>query len=163
MSRRPPLISLDFASLPSEPRQRHELLVDVFGQYLMWLRNWTVEASHELAESAEARQKLGAIQRRKYEAVAALTPDQRDVACAFAEGAVDRFIQLFLTMLSGTGVDHQLGLHHAVRFRLEMEILRVADRAIVGQEVINRGGEKFFAEYWGRWKNRAGPERTAPG
>lgn len=151
---RPPQIDIDFADLPSDPRERHEVLVDLFGRYLFWLRNWTVSATRELAESEEARDKLGTIRRKKYDELAALTPEQQDVACKISEATVDRFIQLFLTMLAGTGVDQRLGNDHAIRFKLDMEICDVENVELVDQETINRGGKKFFAAYWGRWLNQ---------
>jgi hypothetical protein len=154
MNQRPPKIDINFADLPSDSRQRHEVLVDVFGRYIMWLRDWTTDASRELVESEEARQKLGTIRRRKYDAIAQLSPDQRAAACTFAQATVDRFLQLFLTLLAGRGVDDRLGTDHAIRFKLDMEIVRVEDGEIVDTETINRSGKKFFADYWGRWLNR---------
>lgn len=154
MSQQPPQIHLNVRDLPVDPKQRHEVLVDVFGQYIMWLRNWTTKASGELVESEAARQRLGAIRRRKYDAVAAMSPDQRIAACELAEATVDRFIQLFLTLLAGTGVDQRLGRDHAVRLRLILEVLRVDSHEVVHEEIINRDGRKFFADYWGRWINQ---------
>lgn len=158
MSQRPLTIDLKFSDLPAASRERHEALVDIFGQYLVWLRSWVMEASSELVESQEARTRLGAIRSRRYDPVASLDSDQRRAACKFAEATLDHFIQLFLTMLSGTGVDQRLGNDHAIRFVLAMEILNVQNEAVVEQEVINRGGEKFFADYWGRWLNRTQKE-----
>ncbi len=97
--RRPPNLKIDFADLPSDAEERHELLVDLFGRYIFWLRKWTVSATRELAESDEARDKLGTIRRKKYDELAALTPEQQRIACAICEATVDRFIQLFMTML----------------------------------------------------------------
>lgn len=151
---RPPQIDIDFATLPSDPRERHEVLVDLFGRYVLWLRNWTVRATGELTESEEARDKIGTIRREKYDDLAALTPEQQDVARKISEATVDRFIQLLLTTLAGTGVDQRLGNDHAIRFKLDMEICDVENGEVVDQETINRGGKKFFADYWGRWRNQ---------
>jgi hypothetical protein len=158
MAKRPPKIDLKFSDLPADPKQRHEVLVDVFGQYIYWLRNWAIQEVCEVIESEEAREKLGTIRRRKYDTVAALNPEERFAACKFAEAATDRFIQLLLTMLSGTGEDQRLGDDHAIRFKLLMEILEVETAEVVLEETINRGGEKFFADYWGRWLNRFGKQ-----
>jgi hypothetical protein len=151
---RPPQIDIDFANLPSDPRERHEVLVDLFGRYMFWLRNWTVSATRELAESEEAREKLGTIRRKKYDELAALTPEQQDVACKISVATVDRFIQLFLTMLAGTGVDQRLGNDYAIRFKLDMEICDVENVEVIDRETINRGGKKLFSDYWGRWLNQ---------
>jgi len=156
---RPPTIEINFAELPNDPKERHELLVDLFGRYLFWLRNWTVDATRQLAESDEAREKLGTIRRKKYDELSAFTPEQRQTACEISEATVDRFIQLFLTMLAGTGVDQRLGKEHAIRFKLDMEICDVENVDVVEQETINRGGKKFFADYWGRWLNQFGSKK----
>jgi hypothetical protein len=113
-----------------------------------------VSATRELAESEEAREKLGTIRRKKYDELAALTPEQQDVACKISVATVDRFIQLFLTMLAGTGVDQRLGNDYAIRFKLDMEICDVENVEVIDRETINRGGKKLFSDYWGRWLNQ---------
>lgn len=148
---RPPTIEINFAELPKDPKERHEVLVDVFGRYLFWLRNWSVDATRQLAESEEARETLGTIRRKKYDDISTLSPDQQETVCKISEATVDRFIQLFLTMLAGTGIDQRLGSQHAIRFNLEMEICDVENVDVVEQATVNRGGKKFFADYWGRW------------
>ena len=150
---RPPTIEVNFVDLPTDPKERHEMLVDVFGRYLFWLRNWSVDATRQLAESQEAREELGTIRRKKYDDFSALTPEQREMVCKVSEATVDRFIQLFLTLLAGTGVDQRFGSDHAIRFKLDMEICDVENADVVEQETVNRGGKKFFADYWGRWLN----------
>jgi hypothetical protein len=127
----------------------------------MWLRDWTVQSSRDLVEPAADRAKLGTIRRRKYDAIASMSPEQRLAACKLAEATVDRFIQLLLTLLAGTGVDQRLGEQHAVCFRLVMEILRVDTHEIVHEEILNRDGAKFFGDYWGRWLNRLGEQSEA--
>jgi len=47
-----------------------------------------------------------------------------------------------------------MGDRHAVRFQLDMEIFDVESLEVVDRETINRGGKRFFADYWGRWLNR---------
>ncbi len=154
-----PRIDLDFDQLPSNLTERHEALVDILGQYIMWLRNRSVDSSRKVIETSDAEEKLGSIRWKRYANVSNMTRDQQHAACQFAEATVDRFIQLLLTMLSGTGVDQQLGSSHAVRFKLDMEILDVESRETVASETVNRGGAKFFADYWGRWLNRFPPRK----
>lgn len=151
---RPPYIDIEFGQLPQDPRERHEVLLDVLGQYMVSLRNWSVDSSRKVVSTPEAKEKLGNIRWKRYEGVASMPPEQQQAACQLAEATVDRFIQLLLTMLSGTGVDQRLGSSHAARFKLDMEILDVQSEEIVGSETLNRGGQKFFADYWGRWMNR---------
>jgi hypothetical protein len=151
---RPPHIDIRFADLPSDASERHEVLVDLFGRYLFWLRNWTVGATRDLAKSEEARSAIGAVRRKKYDDLATLTSEQQDIACKISEATVDRFIQLFLTMLSNTGVDQRIGDTHAIRFRLDIEICDVENADVVEAETINRGGKRLFADYWGRWLNQ---------
>jgi hypothetical protein len=158
MSKRPPILDSNFSDLPADPKQRHEVLVDVFGQCIFWLRNLAIDELRELVESLDAREKLGTIRRRTYEAIVALSPEERYSAYKFAEAAMDRLTQLFLTMLSGAGVDQRLGNDHAIRFKLVMEILEVKNAEVVSQETINHGGERFFADYWARWLNRFGQQ-----
>jgi hypothetical protein len=155
-TQRPPSIDINLSDLPADPKQRHETLVSIFGRYMIWLRNWAVGASRQLVESKEARDKLGTIRRAKYDSVAEFDPIQRDAACNLAEATVDRFIQLFLTMLSGTGVDQRLGENHAVRFKLDMEIMDLDTEEVVEQQTMNRATDKPFADYSGRWLNQFG-------
>jgi hypothetical protein len=153
---RPPQIDSKFADLPTDPKERHEILVDLFGHYVLWLRNRSLRTTRQLAESEEMRAGLGTIRSARYDELAAMPPEQREAAYKAAEATVDRFIESFLTLLSGTGADERLGEGHAVRFRLDLEICEVESMEVVGQETLNRGGEKFFAGYWGRWLNRFG-------
>ncbi len=161
MSQNQPLrIEIELDQLPQDPRLRHELLVDVLGQYLLWLRNRSVDSSRKVIETPDVKEKLGNIRWKRYEGVASMSSDQQQAACQLAEATVDRFIQLLLTMLSGTGVDQRLGSTYAIRFRLDIEVLDVESENVVVSETINRGGQKFFADYWGRWLNRFGALRS---
>ena len=149
--RQPPKSEISFSDLPSDPQERHEVLVELFGRHLFWLRNWTLSATRELTESEKARDKLASIRREKYEKYAALTNEQREVAWEVCEATIERFIKLFLTMLSGTGTDQQFDDAHAIRFKLDLEICEAESDKVVAQETINRGGKKYFPEYWGHW------------
>src|SRR5262245_56812199 len=112
-NQQPPQVPIDFNDLPEDTKQRHEILVNIVGAYVFWLRNLAVDKTHQLVESEEARAKLGNLKRRAYEAASSLDPRGREAACQLAEVTVVRFIQLFLVMLSGTGVDQRLGSQHA--------------------------------------------------
>lgn len=151
---RPPTIETNFSELPSDSKERHEMLVDVFGRYLFWLRNWTVDATRQLSQNEETREKLGAMRRIKYDECSAFTLAQQETVYKISEATVDRFIQLFLTMLAGASIDQRLGKDHAFQFKLDIEISNVDNGDVVEKATINRGGKKFFADYWGRWLNQ---------
>ena len=153
---KPPKIDLDFDNLPRDPQERHEILLDVFGEYLFWVRGQTLSRARGLAESLEARKQLGTIYRKVYEEAAKLNPQDREVAYGLAEACLDCFSCLFLTMISGTGFEDHIGPNHVFRYRLDMEICDAETGDIVLEETINRNGKKFFPDYWGRWLNRYG-------
>lgn len=154
MSDKQPLsFDKELSDLPSQPRERHEALVDFFGQFLFWLRNWTLTSSRNLIESEEAREKLGAIRRKYYEGVAHLAPEQREAAMLLAEETLNGFAERLTWFLGDEGTDSRFGTRHAYRFRVEMEIVDIETGEIVQQEAINRGG-RFFGSYWGKWLNR---------
>jgi hypothetical protein len=150
----PPQIAVEYDQLPQDAKARHEMLVDVLGQYVLWLRNWSIDSSRKVIATADANERLGTVRWKRYEGVAAMPPEQQQAALQLAEATVDRFVQLFLTLLSGTGVDQRIGNDHAVRFKLDLEIVDVETENIVETATVNRGGQKFFADYWGRWLNR---------
>jgi hypothetical protein len=149
----PPKLSVSFEELPSDPLQRHEALVDAFGQYLFWVRNETLSRARRLVESREAREELGRLFRDAYEEASRLTAEDRETAYRLVEASVGYFARLFFTMISGTGFDDPIGPNHVLRFRLDMEICDAETGEIVSEETVNRNGEKFFPEYWGRWLN----------
>lgn len=153
---RPPEVSVRYHDLPTDANERHEAFVDIFGEYLLWLRNTSVRLTHELVESVDARQQLGTIKREKYETVAQLDEANRAATCRMAEATVDRFARLLLTLLSSTGTDQRMESGHAIRFRLEMEVCDGETGDVIDEETINRGGKKFLPDYFGRWLNRYG-------
>lgn len=155
----------DLSQLPSEKRARHEAFVDLFGQFLFWLRNSSLRASRKLLESSELREKLGAIRREPYEAVAQMASDQREASMLLVEESLNGFAERLAWYLGDEGTDARLGSHHSYRFRIEMEVVDVESGEVVEVETINRGG-KFFGSYWGRWLNRyslAKPNKNSAG
>jgi len=146
--------------LPADPAARHETLVDVFGRYVMWLRDSSMQATRDLGESADSREKVRAVSREPWEELAKLSPDERAVVYDVAQATMDRFMQQLLAMLANQGTDQQLGNHHSVRFKIDLEICDVETAEVVESETINRGGRKYFGDYWGRWINRLGNGNT---
>jgi len=151
----PLAFSNDPASFPADPKERHECLVDLFGQFLFWIRRCCLENAHKLTEDESARQRLGSIRSAYFEAVAHLPPEQRKAALGFAEENLNLFIERLLWSLGDEGTDARIGSRHAYRFRIEMEIVDVESTQVIDHETINRGG-RFFGSYWGRWLNRFG-------
>jgi hypothetical protein len=146
-------IHKDVSQLPSDPGERHEELVDCFGQFLFWIRNWSLAASRKLIESEEAREKLGTIRRRYYDGVAQMNAEQRQAAMLLVEETLNGFGERFVWFLGGKGTDLTIGPRHAFRFHVEMEIIDIDTEEVVEREPITKG-RKFFGSYWGRWLNR---------
>jgi hypothetical protein len=158
-----PLVSSNgIAELPSDQHERHQALVDFFGQFIFWLRNKSLRASQELVESVEARARLGIIRRDYYEGVANLSAEQRNAAMLLAEETLDGFIERLLWSLGDEGTDARFGIRDAYHFLVEMEIVEIESGSIIHQEPINRGG-KFFGKNWGKWRNRYGKWRDEIG
>jgi hypothetical protein len=154
-----PGVNLSLDSLPKQPQDRHEVLVDLFGRYVMWMRNWNNQSTKRLIESAEAREKLGTILRQPFEEAALRDTSDGGRAVRVAEASVDAFIRLLLQVFAHSGSDFLVGKDHALRFRLVMELVEMESDELVHEEVINRGGQKHFADYWGRWLNRFKDEK----
>jgi len=57
-------------------------------------------------------------------------------------------------MLAEASIDQRLGKDHAFQFKLDIEISNFDNGDVVEKATINRGGKKFFADYWGRWLNQ---------
>lgn len=143
------------SSVSSEPKERHEKFVDLFGHFLFWLRNCSLRASRKLTDSEEAREKLGTIRRKSYDAVARMSSDDREAAHSLTEETLNAFLERLAWCLGDEGTDARFGSRHAYRFRVEMEIVEVESGEVVDTETINRGG-RFFGSYWGRWLNQHG-------
>ena len=152
---------IDVAMLLSDENtdERHELLVDLFGSYLMWMRNRAIDSTKELASFSESREKLGRIHREPFDQAAQLSSQDLERAIELSMVTVDSFAQLFLKVLAHRGIDFSLGKNNALRFRLDMEIIEKDTEEIVYEDTINRDCEKHFGDYWGRWLNRYGKQQ----
>src|SRR5207245_4879053 len=100
----PPPIETALADLPNDPKKRHDILVDIFGKYLLWAMNEALSRSDELVEMAEAREKLGRLFRQPYETAAnLLRTEQRKAAAAVNRQTLSNFIQLLLGLFTAEG------------------------------------------------------------
>ena len=147
-------IEQEYSELPSDPSECHEILVDCFGQFLFWLRNWSLESSRKLVESEDARQRLGKLRQRCFEGVAKMTPEQREAAMLLVEETLNGFGERLIWCLGGKSIDLKFGSKHACRFQVDIEIIEVETEQTVKKETVSVGGKKFFGSYWGRWLNR---------
>jgi hypothetical protein len=155
MKRKPPGSDFDLESLSHDSKERHDSIVDLLGQYIFWMRNWSVSRSKEFVESDEARGQLGAIQRERFDGIASLAPKDKEAAIAFAEATVDDFCDLLLRFLGNEGYDLRVGSGEAVQVLLEMVFINVESDQVVDREIVNRDGNSM-PKYWGRWLNRYG-------
>lgn len=154
LMRRPPNLALSQADLEKSGEQLHEMLVHIFGAYVMWCREQALENNRRFVESDEAREQLARVLREPFERAASeFTDEQKDIVQQLQSRAVGNFGKLMLTLLSGTGFDQPLGRDFVARFRLVMEICDAREGAVVREEVLNRNGKKFFPEYWTKWLN----------
>jgi hypothetical protein len=151
----PPNVGVDFDDLPGDPKARHEVLVGVFGAYLMWARKVALDTTRQRVESEDERRKLGNLFRVCYEDIASFQPADREKAYQLAEAAIASFAKIMLTMISGEGYEEKMGPDYVFRYKLIMEICRMGDDRLVMEEIINRNGKRFFPEYWGRWLNQS--------
>lgn len=155
---KPPAVKLDYDRLPSDRQQRHEQLLDVFGQCLVGARRTSLNFAMQLAESAETRESLGRLHREPYEKVAALQPEHRQCAYEFSKAVLDRFAQELLRLLGNAGTDLRVGAHHSARFPVDIQICDSDTGEVVLEENLSWKGAKSLPDYWGRWVNRYGSE-----
>jgi hypothetical protein len=153
---RPLKIQAGLDALPTEAKARHEALVDIFAQHLFWARNAVLASSRGLAESAQERQRLGRLFRTTFENLGNLEPPQREAAYDFTKACLDSFARELLRLIGNEGLDLKLGVQHALKFHLDVEILDTETGDVVESETISSGGDKFLPDYWGRWLNRYG-------
>jgi hypothetical protein len=129
----------------------------------MWMRNWNQESTRRNVEAPDSQAKLGSILRRPYEEILNFSQNDRELAYKLSESSNDSLIKLLLQVLAHEGNDFPCGPDHCVRFRLVMEFVDKETGEIRHEEVVNRGGQRHFADYWGRWLNRFGDEKTPEG
>ncbi len=152
-ARSPMAIDQEYMDLPADRSERHEVLVDCFGQFFFWLRNWSISASKNLIKSEEAREKLGTIRRRHYDGVANMPPEQQEAAMLLVEETVNGFGERLTWFLGNQGTDFRFGTKHAFRFQIQIELIDLETDKVIEKEIINQGGKRFFGDYWGRWLN----------
>lgn len=154
-----PAIMGAYNDMPAERAARIEIARDVFGQHLFFLRNHLVERLHRITQSEEIRKRFGTLHRKEYDAVAALSPVERDAAISLARKTIDLYMQEVLSLFTHKGIDLRFGNAHAANYRLVLEVKEIESNEVVEEFTINRDCEKAFYEYYGRWLNRFGSHR----
>lgn len=150
---RPPIMNIGLRSIPPDEKARHDALVDIFGRYLMWMREFVLKDKRALVEAPKIREHLGTLFREVFDRMAGLPSSDREVAYGFARECIDGFARELLRLLANSGFDLRLDDTNVVRFRLVMEICDGNSGNVILEEIINRGG-RHFPDYWGRWLNR---------
>lgn len=150
----PLAIDQEYDDLPDDKQERHEYFVDFFGQFLFWLRNWSLDASRTLVDSEQARQELGSIRRRYYDGVGEMGPQQKAAAMRLVEESLNGFGERLTWFLGGRSQDLRLGSRHAIRFQVQIEVVDLESDSVIETVTVTVGGRRFFGKYWGRWLNR---------
>lgn len=150
---RPPQVLANCDRFPSDPAARAEVELGLFGQHLFFMRNQRVASIERLLEDQEARDRIGAIRRKAYDAVANSDKASRSAAVKLAETAIDLYIQDLLELLSNLGSDLRAGNDYAIRYRLIMEIVNL-EHHVLWEDTINRGSVKHLPKYFGEWLNK---------
>lgn len=144
-------------SFPTDPKQRHEAFIELFGRQVFALRNERLERIRALVEGPrEERERIGSLHAQEYTAVADQPPAAREAALNLSRKAMDLFLQdlLGLFTYNGLSIDLRLGTDHAIAYELLLKVIGNLDRQPVEAHVVNKGGQKVFGEYYGRWINR---------
>jgi hypothetical protein len=118
------------------------------------MRNERLSTLRELLNSPDARQRIGTINGKPFEAMAARGPEACVAALDVARAAIDLYIQDVLTLLTDIGGDMRLGPEHSVRYRLISEVRQTETGALIADETINREGPQWLPGYFGKWLNR---------
>lgn len=135
----------------------HEKLVDFFGAYFVWCRDDAISCVQSLLADAGKRSELATVNRALFDEAASLVEDSSDLEAAkrLQELSLREFARNLLTLLSGMGDSLPVSSKHVARFRLTMELCNRETDEVVHEEIINRGGKKFFADYLNRWLNHS--------
>lgn len=128
-------------------------LTDAFGKLVMHMRKRVVDSARRKVDSEEERTEMGAVFRRIYDAVAAMDPDARERALKLSERCADNMAKEFLMLLANRGHDLRISDNHAIRFRMNIEVVDV----VTGDVVLSHPADDspgYLPQLWGRWINR---------
>jgi hypothetical protein len=146
-------------NLPSDPKERHEAFIEIFGRQLFSLRNEALQSIRAIVKAPqEARDRMGKLNSQEYTAVAKLPEDMQEVALSLSRKAIDSFLQnlLLLFTYNGLSTDIALGADHAIAYEILLKAIRKDNLEAVEEHTVNKDSEKVFGQYLGRWLNRHG-------
>lgn len=147
------------ANLPSDPKERHEAFIEIFGRQLFSLRNEVLQHTRAIVTGPqEVRDRMGKLNSRQYTAVAELSEHAQEAALGLSRKAIDSFLQRLLMLFTHNGLstDIALGTDHAIAYEILLKAIRKDSLEVVEEHIVNKNGEKVFSEYFGRWVNRHG-------
>lgn len=139
-------------SIPDDSKDRHEVLVKLFGALMMDARDATHSRAKLLVESDEDRSKLGSIFREPFENIASMTPEHQSMALEFMERGIDSFAYRVLMLFAARDFELKIRNGKIVRFTVNAEICDESSEEIIFSDILNRNG-MHFPDYWGHWKN----------
>jgi len=116
--------SINYAKLSGDPAERHEQLLECFGQDLLGLRNDALKGVYEHLERT-SWERLLPYDRDFFSRVASLlSPEQREISRKLTERVITAFMERLMTMLNADAANQPLGEEHGIRYRLLAEIQR---------------------------------------
>jgi hypothetical protein len=143
--------------LPSDPKERHETFIEIFGRQLFSLRNEVLQNIRSVVKAPqEARDRMGKLDSQEYTAVAKLPEDVQEMALGLSRKAVDSLLQHLLMLFTHNGLstDIALGSDQAIAYEILLKAIRKDNLEAVEEHIVNKDGERVFSEYFGRWLNR---------
>jgi hypothetical protein len=146
-------------NLPSDPKERHEAFIEIFGRQLFSLRNEVLQNTRAIVKAPqEVRDRIGKLNSRQYTAVAGLPEEAQEAALGLSRKAIDSFLQHLLMLFThnGMSIEIPLGTDHAIAYEILLKAIRKDNLEAVEEHIVNKDGAKVFSEYFGRWVNRHG-------
>ena len=137
-------------NLPSDPKERHEAFIEIFGRQLFSLRNEVLQNIRALVKAPqEARDRMGKLNSQEYTAVARLPEEMQETALGLARKAVDSLLRQLLMLFTHNGLstDIALGIDHAIAYEILLKAIRKDNLEAVEEHIVNKNGEKVLATW----------------
>ncbi len=171
-----------YDQLPDDPAQRHEALLEIFGQDVLGHRNNALRSVFKKIENRGS----GELPYDKdffAKAAESLSTEQREICQTLAVRVIADFMSGFMTMLCSHSSNKPLGRNHGIAYHLLLEIeslnrTREESSADENMELedfdppdqrqpsatepdaslevheLQTGGRLFFPNYWNRWQHK---------
>jgi hypothetical protein len=150
---------LSFDALPKNVEDRHEAVLNYFGDQLCQSFEMACRATmSKMNKPATVRP----VDRAPYEVASRLSPEQKQAVMEISKDCTNMLINFLLPLLGSAGYQNRLGDKHYVRYRLDAEICKTPSDEDDSEEsddpievqTINRTGIRYFGEMWPVWKNK---------